>query len=99
MLMGVGTAEGAASAPAGEIVPPTSYSRNKHVIKANYLYKNEIDLPMRMPTTTPPLSTYVPKYRYRKYYHVKQNMLRRRIDDEPVSVHSFWPCGSGSDFN
>lgn len=66
---------------AAEVVPPTSFNRNKHVIKANYLYKNEIDLPMRIPTTRRP----TPKQRYQYVYRrMKPSILRRRIDDEPV---------------
>lgn len=72
-LMGTSTVDVA------EVVPPTSFNHNKHVIKSNYLYKNEIDLPVRMPYRT------TPKYRYKYYYRMKSDMLRRRIDDEPVS--------------
>lgn len=74
-LMGTNTVDVA------EVVPPTSFNRNKHVIKANYLYKNEIDLPVRMPQQRT-----TPNYRYKYYYRMKPNMLRRRIDDEPVGV-------------
>lgn len=59
-----------------EIMPPTSYSHNKHIIKANYLYKNEIDLPLRVQ---------IPNHRLHRVHPMKQNMLRRRIDDDPVS--------------
>lgn len=72
------TGTGMSTGDMAEVLPPTSYSRNKHIIKANYYYKNEIDLPLRV---------HVPKLRLRKVERTKPNMLRRRIDDdEPVST-------------